>query len=341
MIGMIRTMKPASDSIASSMRAGRTGLVRAASVVAACLLAGAGAAAQPADAGAVESMSGRWAGLGERLSALEPSEPEGYFLLGEEVAAEAMTGAERALARRLHALAFGLASRQDRGDDRLRASAALALADLARTDEDRAWLRAIARSLRPPESGAAAAPGAGGSRAAGSISREAGHDAARALGLLRSGDGREAGRLLARDEVEGLLERYSGLITETGPVGLMHTLRTEARSWPDDTCRDKRYIVAQVTRNGEQTREIQLCPVCGGSPGWAPEPEIFRGTLRLESKLLDGVQRSWSAQLAADGGAVLRDPDPENLPASLGYEVARSVWRGGRWVSPAAGMGDG
>ena len=287
--------------------------------------------AQPGDGGAVESMSSRWPALRERLAALVPSDPQGYFLLGEEVAGEAMTPGERSLARRLHALAFGLATRDAASDDGLRASAALALADLASSDRDRAWLRAIARSLSPGAGGAAEAFTRHDERVP--VSPETALDAARAIGLLRSGDGREAGRLLARDEIERVLSRYSGLITETGPFSLMRTLRLEAAAWPDPTCRGRRFITARVTRSGETVREIQLCPACGGDPGWAPEPEAFIGTLRLESRLLRGVQRSWSAQLAADRGAVLRDPDPEDLASSLGYDVDRALWRAGGWVA--------
>ncbi|MEM0983190.1 MAG: hypothetical protein AAGI17_04475 [Planctomycetota bacterium] len=277
------------------------------------------------DPEAVIALSNRWPELPGRLARLLPSEPAGYFELGEEVAAEASDDSERDLARHLYVLAFELASEAEPPMRQLQSSAALAIADLAGVDRDRAWLRAIARSLT----------GASGRRdwsLASELERpSASVNAARVLGLLRAGDGRNVQRLLADRDVTDLLQRYSGLIYASGPTNLLPRLETEARQWPDRTCRGRRYI---TVRENDQTR-VELCPVCGGSPGWAPDDELFMGTLRFEAELLRGVHRSWAAQLSVDRGAVLRDPEPRELARTLGFDTSRRFWTAAGWAEVA------
>jgi len=82
--------------------------------------------------------AGRWT---ERLEELRPTLPMAYFELAEEIADEADNGEERALARRLFALA-GVLDRE-----RLGRSACLALADLAEREHDRRRLFALASLL--------------------------------------------------------------------------------------------------------------------------------------------------------------------------------------------------
>lgn len=73
-----------------------------------------------------------------RLTALNPLEPMGYFELAEEVADEATTTEDRALARHLFGLAATLRS------ESLARSACLALADLEADEQERRRLRALA-----------------------------------------------------------------------------------------------------------------------------------------------------------------------------------------------------
>ena len=85
----------------------------------------------------------------DRLSALQPGTPEAYFTLGEEVAAEARSEEDFALARHLYVLTIVLGSKRDTGAT-LAASAAIALADLSRADSDRRALWSIGRMLDTP-----------------------------------------------------------------------------------------------------------------------------------------------------------------------------------------------
>ena len=48
-------------------------------------------------------------------------------------------------------------------------------------------------------------------------------------------------------------------------------------------------------------------------PGPQLSEEELIAQLRFEAVLLNGIQRSWSAQMVVDLGATLRDPDPEDL----------------------------
>lgn len=78
--------------------------------------------------------------LEERLVALTPSEPRGYFELAEEIVEESRAREDVALARRL----FGLAGRLD--PERFAASSLLALAEL-RSEPGASELRAAAEML--------------------------------------------------------------------------------------------------------------------------------------------------------------------------------------------------
>ena len=53
--------------------------------------------------------------------------------------------------------------------------------------------------------------------------------------------------------------------------------------------------------------------------------------LRLEARLLHGVQRSWAAQLAADHGLPLDDPDPDELSKVLGFDSHAFIFKDGGW----------
>ena len=263
--------------------------------------------------------------LEARLTALTPDNPEAYFLLAEEVAAEADDSESVGLARTLYVLAFELDRRSGFGSG-VAPSACLALADLARIEEDRRWLASLAHAIdrryeRPSwgRVGEAATP-------------EQALAAATALGFLRAGETNAARRRLDEPGVRDLLERYELMLSPTNEPGAFARLLRHADEWPCRECANERIIM----RIGPDGTEPELCPTCLGNPGPALSDAELIGNLRLESMLLDGIHRSWAAQAASDLGAPLHDADPEQLAPAFGVDPGRPYRRGGEWVDAEA-----
>ncbi|MCC6320517.1 MAG: hypothetical protein IT438_03670 [Phycisphaerales bacterium] len=290
----------------------------------------AGVTAQPA-VGASEPPSR--ATRADRLAALSPDNPLAYFELAEEIAAAPIAIDDRDLARTLFVLAAVLAAepasagprKAETTPDWLASSACLALVSLAESEPERRWLRAMAGSLTPEESRAAA------QRASSASSLDApAQELAAALDSLRAGQGQRAAKLLERPGVSDLLDRYERLLTSDGRPGGAARIRSLVSKFP--YCRECRN--ERVTRDREGTH---LCSTCGGRPGPKVEGEELVGQLRLESLLVNGIQRSWAAQTIADGGAPLRELDMASLADAFGVDPARRWWRQGHWVESADG----
>lgn len=262
--------------------------------------------------------------LRAKLEALTPSEPRAYLELGEDIADTAQDPAALELARRLFVLAMHLD--RARGGGRVAASACLALAELAPRERDRRWLESLAgavdqRSARP-----------GWVRRVEKLaSGQAGLNAATALGLVRSGDGVRARQALNDPSAAALLRSYERLLDPQGLTGAFRALDREADRWPCPECHNQR-----IVRKFGSTRDPQyrLCTNCAGNPGPSLSVTELVAHLRLESQLLTGIQRSWSAQVSADRGAPLRDPDPADVAPAFDVDTAKTVFRNGRWVDP-------
>lgn len=262
-----------------------------------------------------------------RLVALEPSRPLDYFLLGEEVASEAVTREEEELARRLFGLAFEL-DRVDGSHSWLAPSSCLALASLARLESDKRWLRALAGRLDPvygePE-WRDPAMRAGVSDAA--------FDAAEAIGSVRSGDGIRARDLLDQPGVRRLIEQYGQLLGFSSASGAVWQVDRWASSWPCRECGNERVVF----RPNTQPPSYRECYTCRGNPGPELSQAQLVAQLRFESHLLHGISRSWGAQLSLDYAAPLREPLADELATVLEIDPALAYWRDGRWVdSPDA-----
>lgn len=269
--------------------------------------------------------------LDARLTALSPTNPTAYYELGEQVAGEAVTPQDIAMARQLYVLAYEL-DRAVGGKSGLAPSVCFALAKIERLDEVRDWLRATAGTLDPryvsTDWNVAAQPRA---------SDQTALKAAEVLGLTRSGDGPDAIARMEQPGVRDLLVRYDPLFGENGQTGGLTRLEVQMRQWPCPECKNKRY----VTRVGRDGPEVQLCSTCSGNPG----PELTQSELvahlSFESRLLSGLQRSWSAQVASDRGSPLLDPDPAQLAETLrgryGVMPDRPYWREGQWCQSPDG----
>lgn len=256
----------------------------------------------------------------ERLAALTPADPQGYFLLAEEVADGADDQDRAALAQTLYALAFELY--RAAGDNQRAASCAIGLASTERLERSRRWLQAVAGALDRryalPDWAVAAT---------GSITDETALKAATVLGLARAGEGRDARKLYEQPGVADLMKRYERAMGSTGETGALTRLQKYMDAWPCKECGNQRV----VGRPGEHGPEIRLCPTCRGNPGPRLSQEEYLAQLRFEAALLSGIQRSWAAQLTVDQGAPLRDPDPAEVGATYGVDASRAVFRNGKW----------
>ncbi|HYE63140.1 MAG TPA: hypothetical protein VD997_14190 [Phycisphaerales bacterium] len=255
----------------------------------------------------------------QRLAALDPSRPEEYYRLGEEIADEVELVEDRRLATSLYVLAATLDIK--RGGRPVTASAAcVALADLIRNERERRWLVYLSRTLDPrrvpPEWLARAAPTTADSPV---------YQMAAALGLVRSGHGIQARQLLEKPEVKAGLARLESMLQRMGGGSLFQVTR-EAQRWPCPECSGGR-----ITKRGNPP-DAKICPICKADPGPVISENVFLGQLRFEAVLLQGNQRSWAAQLAADEGAPLRDTDPSTLPVVFEVDPDKPFWRDGQWV---------
>lgn len=270
--------------------------------------------------------------LDRRLAALGPHSPEGYFNLGEEVALEMPDAEGRRLARTLYVLAFELDRQRPPAVGRppLGPSVCLALAEIAGDDAERTRLTTLAASLGL--SAAAKAPAAAIRHDA--AAAETAFALATALGYVRAGENVRAAPILARPEVRRLLDRYSDF------VGGAEALMRDVGARPACTqCRNARVIRderAGPTSLNDAATPLRLCPTCGGRPGPHLSERRFVDHLRLESILLSGTQRSWSAQLMADGGAPLRELGADDLAKAYGVDAQSVLWRDGAWARPAS-----
>jgi hypothetical protein len=282
--------------------------------------------------------------LAARLTALDPAKPLDYYLLAEEVAAEATLLPARDLARRLYVLAFEL-DRAQRGDEEsppattagksVGPSVCIALAAMAGPESERRWLRALGLQLR-------SAPAEGKTDTPSSrtpeirvVPDQVALELATALGLVRSGEGRRAATLLKRPGVAETLDAYSTVLEEGSAGNARQRIERWIEQWPTcPQCSNKRTI-ARVETPGQPPRTL-LCPTCGGVPGPKLTPEERLGQLRLESALLRGIHRLWSAQVVADNAQPLRDPDPDELATTYRIDPRLSIFRDGRWVAPSS-----
>lgn len=254
-----------------------------------------------------------------RLAALQPGDAMAYFELGEEVAFDARTAEERALARRLYLLAYEM-DRTHAGA--LGRSVCLALAEIAESEPDRQTMLALARAFSNES-----APGFAPPTPARTADDEAAFALATALGHYRAGEYDRAASILARPEVAALLARHEPLLGSASAVEREVNAKPSCRE-----CRNARVIKADL----DPRSEWRLCYTCGGDPGPGLDLLGLVAQLRVESMLLSGSQRSWSAQIIADGGAPLREIDPEDLASMFGVDAAESLWRDGQWVAPVS-----
>lgn len=254
-----------------------------------------------------------------RLSSISAGEAESLLRAGEDFVAMGSPLSVR-VARRM--LAGAIEVDRARAGGRVAASACLLLAELSASEPDRRWFAALARAM---EAGAA---NRGWLRQGDeAYNAEAAYNAACVVGLVRAGDGLAARQLLNEPGVRQVLLDHERLLSTIGEPGGLAYLEKEAARWPCPECRNDRVVRTVVDRQAQYKR----CPTCNGNPGPVLGDDAVILQLRLEARLLHGVQRSWAAQLAADHGLPLDDPDPDDLSNVLGFDSRAFMFKDGGW----------
>ncbi|MCC6227656.1 MAG: hypothetical protein IT432_00315 [Phycisphaerales bacterium] len=254
-----------------------------------------------------------------RLSSISPGDPESLLRAGEDIAAMGTPLSVR-VARRM--LAGAIEVDRTRADGRVAAGACLLLAELSTNEPDRRWFAALARAMEA----------AGTNRSwlrlgEEAYNAEAAYNAACVVGLVRAGDGLAARQILNEPGVRQVLLDHERLLSTIGEPGGLAYLEKEAGRWPCPECRNDRVVRTVIDRQAQ----YKLCPTCNGNPGPVLGDDAVILQLRLEARLLHGVQRSWAAQLAADHGLPLDDPDPDDLSNVLGFDSLAIVFKNGGW----------
>lgn len=265
------------------------------------------------------------------MESLDGGSAQRYFDLGEELAAMHATFADARLAQGLLVHAFELdrlASGKDRqGAERAAlAPAACLLLTSVSPARDREWLLSVATVLDSRYGAMVRDVDAAG------VSSATALQVATLLGAVRAGDGVTARGLLAKPEVLATLTKYERVMTGGQPGGAARIVDAAGR-WPCSHCGNDRYIIKP--KSPSAPAEARLCPVCRGRPGLILGEADLINQLRLESRLLSGIQSSWSAIVTADGDTPLRDPDPKGLARALGVDVTRPLFRDGVWMNQA------
>ncbi|MFZ4576415.1 MAG: hypothetical protein ACOYN0_18680 [Phycisphaerales bacterium] len=257
-----------------------------------------------------------------RLAALKPDEPAKYLELAEEVLDRYPDAESRRLAVELYVLAYCL-DVSGGGSRQVAKSACIGLAATPGHARYESWLRALAGEMTPAARGGPVAKQPGPSSADSPAYR-----AALVLGYVRSGEGGLARQLLAKPEVAGVFSAIDRLLAQLGVATGAEGLARAADVWPCTACGNER-----LQRRPQSTPAVwKLCPQCGGLPGGTLPPAELIGHLRAESYLLEGVQRSWAAQITTDQGAPLMDPLSESLPRVFAVDPTRTLYRNGTWV---------
>lgn len=271
----------------------------------------------------------RIAEIKREMESLDGSTAQKYFDLGEELAEIHATYADARLAQAMLVHAFELdrvSGRRDASGEQkpgLAASACVLLTKVS-SARDQEWLLSVAAAVDSRYAGLAQGADMSG------VSETLALQVATVLGAVRAGDGVTARNLLAKPEVKATLTRYERLLTGGAPGGAARIIDA-ADKWPCSHCNNERYIVK--ARTPSAAGEAKVCAVCRGRPGLALSEFELVNQLRLESRLLSGIQSSWSAIVTADGDSPLRDPDPRALARAMGVDVTRPLFRDGVWMN--------
>jgi hypothetical protein len=261
-----------------------------------------------------------------RLTALTPQQPMQYFELAEELAYEAQSAEATQLAVRLFMLTAHLDER-DGGDLQLARSSCIAMAYLTGDAVLKRRLSALEAFYTENDDDAGLLLRRGWLDTIPDDLLDAVDDASEAISLYRLGEGRLAQRRLHQEKVVDLLKRYEIAIGGFEEFDAWCRSRGSCRE-----CGNLRIVKPRSVTGHEP--DAVLCPTCKGLPGPILADDEIDEMLQLEVAWRTGSFRSWSSQLAADGGRPVEVPDLQSLAHELDINLDLQVWRGGAWRIP-------
>jgi len=259
----------------------------------------------------------------KQLAALSPDDPRGYYLLGEELLDAAIGPADHQLASQVLILAFESA-RIAGGHPAVMAGACRALASMPRPSREKRLLESLVAFVDP-----SSVPPRWMKRQAPTLVDSTPYRLSVLLSLIRGGEGGAAKQALAKVDLRDAVVAIEPFLAKGGVTGGLTALDRYAHAWPCRECGNARIIRKQNTTPPEYV----VCPHCAGTPGPEMTYDEYVAQIRLEAWLLQGANRSWAAQLTADDGAPLSDPDPASLCSRLRIDGTKMYWRLGAWVA--------
>lgn len=268
-----------------------------------------------------EAMEAGVAQLLDRMLALTPSEPMGYFELAEELAYLSVISPHQQqtalrMAGQLYVLAYEL-DRRSNPRPSLGASVCYGLADIV-PESERDWYLALAASFKVRPS---SQPDPNDSMR--TAEDRARLDTAEALGRYRAVERRPLSAILRRVDARQQMINAGVSVADADWAAQLLQDGLEKPYCPE--CRNLR-----LTRTGtsDQLIEQQLCTTCFGNP--EPDPALssdeLKRMLAIEAKLLGAVPASWSAQIAVNGPVPVQDLDPSALAERFGVDPDRPYW---------------
>jgi hypothetical protein len=262
-----------------------------------------------------------------QLERLSPSDPEQYFLLGEQLGAAAQSDQDRLLAQQVLAIGMGLADRAGEGE--LAASMCIALSSLETDPGIAARLWDLAVLLDPTR------------RSAWRAHRNALFDeleqlretASRCLYAIRFNNSQLAQMIFeqvgTRDAILAAAER-----------GGLDSVRVDRRisrmilDASDDSCRGRVFV---AERSNGQVRRV-VCPDHVRPVGTGGSDADLKLLVQLEVLLLDEphdprMWDGWETNAYLEFVDPTIDPSPMEFVERYGVDLAKPARRGDRWVS--------
>lgn len=254
----------------------------------------------------------------QRLAELRPSDLGLYLLVGERLI-------ERAETARLgrETLAIGVLLAAD-SDPSLAAGAAVALASVAESVDERRGLWSLAVELDPVRGEDHCWTAGDGARAAGPA-----REAARALAALRVND-RDGAVAMAENS-----ELRSRIIEEGVRLGHnVDRLTAVLVKWESDALNDPcRGQLTMRIRDGASFLQAP-CPDPSYHHGLRTDSPDWAMMVGIEMSLLGTTPDSWNAQAAVGLDSALPVWTLERLASAYGVSRTRPVRRSGRWTEP-------
>lgn len=259
--------------------------------------------------------------VGVDPESLDPSSPRAYLEAGEWAMIGARDNAQRAHARQL--LGRALAYAHEAGSPRLASSACIALASIARSDEQHARLWDLALVLDP----ARRAEWERVVRARRAERRAVDRLTLRCLSSVRLHDMPTGEDLFGRADVA---ERIRELAREHGmdPDAVTALIAREIESANEDSCRGRLFVGSRSAR-GERV----VCPDHLRGVGLAANDRQLRMFLTLETALSGAGLDGWGVAGAVGRLDAAVPPTVGRVVEDLGVRPTLGFYRNGQWVS--------